>query len=161
MRWERGGIQGHCWLAGSPVPPTTRPRIIAPRSDALARFEPAVLDNTGARWSARHEYELQPDARRFESYEMAYACKVGLGVAVQECLDLGIRRIWARVQQLAGALRAGLAGVPGVALQDRGAVLCGLVSFTVAGLTGERGRERAWCDVAAVREPLLHRGFLN
>lgn len=114
---------------------------IAARSDALARFEPAALDNTGARWSGRDTYELQPDARRFESYEMAFAAKAGLGVAVQECVDLGIRRIWARVQQLAAALRAGLAGVPGVSLQDRGATLCGLVSFTVAGLTGERRRD--------------------
>ena len=95
-----------------------------------------MLDNTGARWAARDAYELQPDARRFESYEMSFAAKAGLGVAAQECVDLGIRRIWARVQQLAAALRAGLARVPGVALQDRGAVLCGLVSFTVAGLTG-------------------------
>ena len=67
------------------------------------------------------------------------AVQVGLGVAVQQCVQLGIRRIWARIQQLAALVRDGLGRLPGVTVQDRGRLLCGLVSFTVAGLTGGWG----------------------
>ncbi|PRW58845.1 aminotransferase class V [Chlorella sorokiniana] len=107
------------------------------RSDALDKFEPAVLDNTGGSWSGSREYSIDPTAKRFESYEMAFAAKVGLGVAVEECVQLGIGRIWSRVQHLAQQLRQGLAALPGVTVQDRGRLLCGLVSFTVEGLTAD------------------------
>ena len=42
----------------------------------MDRFEPAVLDNVGARWVAKDSYELQPTAKRFECYEMSFAAKV-------------------------------------------------------------------------------------
>jgi cysteine desulfurase/selenocysteine lyase len=42
----------------------------------MDQFEPAVLDNVGARWVADNAYELQPTAKRFESYEMSFAAKV-------------------------------------------------------------------------------------
>lgn len=95
-----------------------------------------MLDNTGGSWSGTKEYSLQPTAKRFESYEMSFAAKVGLGVAVDECLQLGIARIWGRVRALAEQLRRGLAALPGVAVQDHGRMLCGLISFTVAGMSG-------------------------
>lgn len=68
---------------------------------------------------------------------MSFAAKVGLGVAVEECVRLGIGRIWAQIQHLAALLRAGLAEVPGCTLHDHGRLLCGLVSFTLQGWTGE------------------------
>lgn len=108
-----------------------------------------MLDNTGASWSGSREYSIQPSAKRFESYEMSFAAKVGLGVAVGECVQLGIGRIWGRVRALAEQLRRGLAALPGVAVHDHGRVLCGLVSFTVAGNTGGQGGEvlNAWVEV--------------
>ena len=74
---------------------------------------------------------------------MSFAAKVGLGVAAAECVALGVARVWARVQALASALRAGLAAVPGVTVHDHGRVLCGVVSFTVSGTTGETGKAAA------------------
>lgn len=126
------------------------------RQDALSRFEPGFLDNTGASWSGRDSYTLAPTAKRFESYEMSFAAKVGLGVAVDECVQLGIDRIWDRIQQLADALRAGLQALPGVAVQDRGRVLCGLVSFTVAGTPADQvqqGLARQHINVSVSRTP--------
>lgn len=91
------------------------------------------------------------------------ALQVGLGVAADECVRLGIGRIWARIQHLAALLRAGLAALPGVAVHDRGAVLCGLVSFTVAGQTGE-GRSAAVtlfvCSADARADSLMPHCFL-
>jgi cysteine desulfurase/selenocysteine lyase len=72
--------------------------------DAMQYFEPATLDNTGATWTSADTYELRPTARRFERYEMSFAAKVGLGIAVEQCLELGIDRIWHRIQYLAREL---------------------------------------------------------
>ena len=102
--------------------------------DCLGRLEPAALDNRGALWIAPGAYRMEPSARRFESYEMSMAGKVGLGLAAQHCVDLGIEAIWHRVGSLAGVARARLARVRGVEVRDHGATLCGIVSFTVAGV---------------------------
>lgn len=56
--------------------------------------------------------------------------QVGLGVAVERCLGLGIEAIWGRIQRLAALMREGLARIEGVTVQDLGATLCGIVSFT-------------------------------
>lgn len=67
---------------------------------------------------------------------MSFAAKAGLGVAAElsaEALRCGS---WPRVRGLAEALRGMLSDVPGVAVQDRGAELCGLVSFTARGWEG-------------------------
>ncbi len=60
--------------------------------------------------------------------------QVGLGVAVDYCLQLGVAdTIWPRVQKLAHILRAGLMALPGVRVWDQGRILCGIVSFTKVG----------------------------
>ena len=47
---------------------------------ALAAFEPATIDNTGAAWGPEPEqYSLAPTAKRFEQYEMSFASKVSVG----------------------------------------------------------------------------------
>ena len=53
-------------------------------------------------------------------------------MAVQQLLDVGQPAVWERIQLLAARLRQGLAGVPGVAVQDKGRLLCGIVSWTKA-----------------------------
>jgi cysteine desulfurase / selenocysteine lyase len=64
---------------------------------------------------------------------MSFAAKVGLGIAVEQCLEIGTTAIWHRVQTLAHVLREALSAgdVPHVRLRDRGKTLCGIVSFTV------------------------------
>ena len=95
-------------------------------------FEPATLDNTGATWVSLNEYKLKPSARRFERYEMCFAAKAGLGVAVQQVLDIGIERIWERIRYLGALLRQKIAAIQhsSVTVQDKGASLCGIVTFT-------------------------------
>jgi cysteine desulfurase / selenocysteine lyase len=104
------------------------------RRALIDRLEPPLLDMHAAEWEPDGGYRLRGDARRFENWETYYAGKIGLGVAVDYALAIGVEHSWARVQALASRLRAGLAALPEVTLLDRGAVLGATVTFTVAGV---------------------------
>lgn len=69
---------------------------------------------------------------------MSFAAKVGLGVAVENCVKIGIDSIWRTIQKRAQYLRKCLSEVPGVTIHDRGPQLCGIVSFTKEGWTADR-----------------------
>jgi selenocysteine lyase/cysteine desulfurase len=115
------------------------------RRALLDKLEPITLDLHAARWTARDRYEVRPDARRFECWEMTYAGKLALGVAVDYALGFGLDAIRDRIAKVAGALREGLAAVPGATVRDLGVVRSGIVSFTL------EGREPAWI-MARLRE---------
>jgi cysteine desulfurase/selenocysteine lyase len=104
-------------------------------------LEPAFLDLYGARWDAAGHYQPFPGARRFEQYEVSFAAKVGLGVAVDYALALGVSAAWERTRHLAGALRTGLERLDGVTVRDVGEVRCGIVSFSVDGVGAGQVRE--------------------
>lgn len=103
------------------------------RRSTMDRLDPPTLDFGAATWTARDNYEVRPDARRFETWEANVAGKVGLAVAMDYALSYGTAAIEARVVGLAARLRAALAEVPGVTVQDRGAKRCGIVTFTMTG----------------------------
>jgi cysteine desulfurase/selenocysteine lyase len=103
------------------------------RRELAERLEPPMLDLHGATWVAPERYELQPGARRFENWEKNWAGFLGLGVAVDYALDLGLTAIAARVGALADALREALARLPGVTVHDIGRQRCGIVTFTAEG----------------------------
>jgi selenocysteine lyase/cysteine desulfurase len=103
------------------------------RRSRLAELEPPFLDLTSATWTAPDQYEIRPDTRRFENFESSVAAKIGLGVAINYALTVGVPAGWARIQALADGLRRRLAAVPGVTVRDKGLVRCGIVSFEVAG----------------------------
>jgi cysteine desulfurase/selenocysteine lyase len=104
------------------------------RRPLLDRVEPAAPDVRGAEWSSDRGYELRDGARRFESFEHSPALRLGLGVAVDQALDLGIDAISARIRELAADLRDRLADLPGVQLADPAARASGIVTFTVDGV---------------------------
>lgn len=73
---------------------------------------------------------------RQECYKLltsSCALQLGLGIALEYILDIGIENIWKQIQSLAGMLRDKLRALPGVTLQDKGRLLCGIVSFTLVG----------------------------
>lgn len=118
------------------------------RRGVIEQLEPPFLDLHAARWVAPDRYELRDDARRFENWETNYAGKIGLGVALDYALNLGIDAIWERIQELAGNLRTKLDDLPGVTVRDLGEVRCGIVTFTIDG-----------ADLDAVKADLSRRGI--
>jgi selenocysteine lyase/cysteine desulfurase len=103
------------------------------RRDWLRRIEPVVIDHFAAPWTAPGRYSLRDDARRFETWENNYAARLGLGVAVDYALAIGLEPIAARCRALGGRLRDGLAGIPGARLHDLGRDPGAIVSFTLEG----------------------------
>lgn len=91
-----------------------------------------MIDHFAAPWTAPDRYALRPDARRFETWESNHAARIGLGVAVDYALALGIEAIGARCRALAGRLRDGLREVPSVTLYDLGSSPAAIVSFALA-----------------------------
>jgi len=107
------------------------------------RVEPPFLDLHAATWTAPDRYEVRGDARRFENWETNVAAKIGLGVAVDYALRIGLDAIEQRVVTLAEQLRRRLETVPGVTVDDRGLRRCAIVSFHVEGATPDAVRRAA------------------
>jgi selenocysteine lyase/cysteine desulfurase len=109
--------------------------ILVVRRPLLERMRPAAPDVRGAEWVGDREFELRDGARRFESFEHSPALRLGLGVAVEQALELGVPTIAARIAELGADLRARLEALPGVDLADPPAAGGGIVTFTVDGVT--------------------------
>ncbi len=69
------------------------------RRDLLLQVEPPVIDHFAAPWVAADRYELRKDARRFETWENNYAARLGLGVAVDYALAIGLDHIAVRCRK--------------------------------------------------------------
>jgi len=101
------------------------------RKSVLERLEPPLLDLHAAEWVDKDTYIMSPNARRFETWETNYAGKIGLGVAIDYALGLGMDSVWRRVKGLAYMLRTRLSPLPGVIVRDRGVNQCGIVTFNI------------------------------
>jgi len=93
---------------------------------------PLLVDMHGADWTEANAFELHPGARRFETWEFAYALVMGLGAAAEYALKVGIEATGERACQLAEYARARLANSPGVRVLDRGPELCAIVTIAIA-----------------------------
>jgi selenocysteine lyase/cysteine desulfurase len=86
-----------------------------------------------ANWISQDKFDVRCDAKRFETWESAAATRLGLGVAIEYALALGLKNIERRVQELGALLRERLGEVKGVTIQDLGRVRSGIVTFTCEG----------------------------
>ncbi|WP_447643597.1 aminotransferase class V-fold PLP-dependent enzyme [Nocardioides zeae] len=102
-------------------------------SEWIQRLEPPFLDLHAATSTSPGTYRVRDDARRFENWETNYAGKIGLGVAIDYALGIGLERVEATVSARAELLRERLADVDGVAVHDQGLRRCGIVTFSVDG----------------------------
>ena len=100
----------------------------------LNNLEPAMVDHFAAPWISTNSYELRNDARRFETWENAYALRAGLGAAVDYALEIGLDSIQSRAWLLGDYAREQLSQLNGAVVHDIGLEKCAIVSFTVDGL---------------------------
>jgi selenocysteine lyase/cysteine desulfurase len=103
------------------------------RRELADRLEPPLLDLHAAEWLPDGDYVIRPGARRFENWEAYVAGKIGLGVAADYALSIGLEAIRDRVYGLAAELREQLGALPRMTVQDLGREKCGIVTFSVAG----------------------------
>jgi len=94
---------------------------------------PLLIDMHGATWTERDAFELTPDARRFETWEFAYALMFGLGAAAQYALDVTLETARDRSRDLAAYVRERLARISGVRVLDRGKELCAIATAEIEG----------------------------
>lgn len=108
---------------------------------ALDEVEPPFLDLHAAEWTAPDSYVMRGDARRFETWETFFAGRIGLGVATDYALDIGLPAIEERNAALVARLRTGLRGIDGVTVHDRGTRQSAICCFTVTGSSAEAVQE--------------------
>ncbi|HEY9001860.1 MAG TPA: aminotransferase class V-fold PLP-dependent enzyme [Mucilaginibacter sp.] len=103
------------------------------RKEVQDQIKPIFMDNHATDWVGLDDYQLRSDARRYELYEKNRALTFGLGKAIEYALNIGLDRIWDRIQYLSALLRAQLAQIDGVIVHDFGDRQCGIVTFSVEG----------------------------
>ena len=94
---------------------------------------PLLVDMHGATWTEADQFELTPDARRFETWEFAHALVLGLGAAAEYALEVGLDTARDRAWRLAARARARLAELPRVKVMDKGSELCAIATASVDG----------------------------
>lgn len=100
------------------------------RQSLIPYLESPLVDLHAAEWTRPDHYELHPDRRRFETWEVNVAGKIGLGVAVRYAMNVGLAEIRQRIDLLANRLRTELQSLPDVTVHDAGLVKSGIVTFS-------------------------------
>jgi cysteine desulfurase / selenocysteine lyase len=121
---------GRKWLRG--------PRgtgLLYVRGSFQERCDPPGIDGVSAVWESASSYSLASGAARFEEFESSTAGQLGLGVAIEEALALGVDAIAERVQHLATYLRTELTHRERVTVQETAGACSGIVTFIVDGVT--------------------------
>ncbi|MBO68683.1 MAG: aminotransferase [Acidiferrobacteraceae bacterium] len=108
------------------------------RDTILDYLQPPFLDLHSARWKTSRSYEIVSNARRFENWENYVAGKIGLGVAVDYALGIGLSNIAQRIKDLATNLRDCMADLPGVMVHDLGEKKSGIISFSVSNVEPQK-----------------------
>ena len=124
------------------------------RASSIDLIEPPFLDLHAAVWTKMNEYEMRPDASRFENWEGYVAGKIGLGTAVRYLLEMGPTATFERIAALAALLRRELSSLPGITVHDLGAVKGGIVTFSHASI--EASQIKNYLDAHKVNTNLAH-----
>jgi selenocysteine lyase/cysteine desulfurase len=101
-------------------------------------WEPMFPDMRGADWIERDLYQPAPDARRFETWEFAWALVLGTGAAARYASGVGLEWVAERATGLAAALREKMSALEGVRVLDHGARLGATVTASVRGWVPKR-----------------------
>ena len=103
------------------------------------------------------ELTFHDSARRFEFGGRPYPVYSGMAKGMEFVSSFGLEDVRQRVQTLAGQLKAAIAEIPGVSLRspEDPSVSTGIVTFSVAGLTGDELNARMWEGWQILGRPAL------
>jgi cysteine desulfurase / selenocysteine lyase len=124
------------------------------RREMLDKLKLLFFDGRTVTGINQQSFVVRADARRFEWYEKNPAVVLGLQKAVEYALNIGIERIWQRIQYLADLFRKRLRELDGIVVHDQGNDLCGIVTFSVSGLPAAAIRTKL-----AAKNINVHIGF--
>jgi len=93
---------------------------------------PLYVDMRGADWTDPDDFRLTPDARRFETWEFAYALVVGMGAAADYARAVG-EVAFHRSRALAAYARERLSALPPLRVLDRGREKGAIATVAIAG----------------------------
>lgn len=110
--------------------------------EVLSELEPPFLDLHAAEWISRDQYKMRSDARRFENWESNYAGIMGLKKAVEYADNIGINKIWKRINYLGEELRRKLRMLSSITVRDIGQIQSGIVTFTADSVDPNSIQER-------------------
>jgi cysteine desulfurase/selenocysteine lyase len=101
-----------------------------------------LMDGYSIEWVSKDDYAMKNNARRFQLYENNRALTLGLAKAVEYALQIGVGRIWQRVQYLADLMRRELQAIDGITVHDIGDEKCGIVTFSLDGMESSLVKNR-------------------
>ena len=119
------------------------------------------MDGHTAQLINENAFEIRNDARRFELFEKSRALTLGLGKAVEYAMNIGVGRIWQRIQFLAAVMRRQLGDIDGITVHDNGEQKSGIVTFTVDGVgsshvKSELGEKKIHVSVGLAKSTLIY-----
>jgi cysteine desulfurase / selenocysteine lyase len=119
------------------------------------------MDGHTAQLINENSFEIRKDARRFELFERNRALTLGLGRAIEYALEIGVGRIWQRIQFLAGLMREQLGRMDGITVHDFGQLKSGIVTFTVSGIgsshvKAELAKKKIHVSVGLAKSTLIY-----
>jgi cysteine desulfurase / selenocysteine lyase len=131
------------------------------RKEVQNKLKLLFMDGFTAQLNSMHDYKVRDDARRFELYEKNRALTLGLGKAVEYALNIGVDRIWQRIQHLAGLMRRQLKAINWVTVHDIGDQQCGIVTFSIkhmdsAAVKGKLAEQDINVSVAIDKSTLIY-----
>ncbi len=96
-------------------------------------LEPLFIDMHGAEWLDEHHYRAVTEAKRFETFEFAWAIVLATAEAARYAMVLGLEPIEQRVRMLASRAREELDALDEITVLDTARELCGIVSIALEG----------------------------
>jgi len=92
-------------------------------------YYPLFIDGKGAIWKTAGEFEIEPSAKRFETWERPCALQMGLIEALKYLDKIGIDKVEAYNFNLMKRFRQNLSSIPNVKLYDKGSKKCNILTF--------------------------------
>lgn len=83
------------------------------------------------------EFRPRDGASRFEFWESNISNRLGLGIAIRECINAGIKNIEAACARLSCDIRMELQQIPTVVVHHSSSAYCGIVTFHSSAIDSE------------------------